>query len=365
MVVMIITNTPFKEQVIIVGKEMVLAEQCKPYVRKGCSSFPYILHKAFNTCAYQKVFLFALCSQLFINCVSNNNEIERIDLIELASAFKQKEDVHVDLSYLIEEEIEYVKLKTPDSLIINENYLQIYVDENDIILIGFRQIYLFERKGGNFIREISCFGKGPGEYSFTAHNNSYDYSRKLILAGQWDWKKYFEYNLDGQVISNLDFTCLHLGSFSDHIVHAIDDVYVAFYNNWPNNNQLRLNLVDNDCNILKTYYHFTIIKEEPKSIVSGLSIFYKFQNELMFYEKFCDTIYHVSRNCLSARFVIDMGKYALPYEKQFDPDFFMGGESSRYFYIKNLQESKNYIFITFSHDNYWFWQAVYDKKTKK
>jgi len=168
----------------------------------------------------------------------------------------------------------------------------------------------------------------------------------------------------GEVIANLNFACPEDRDLSSQANHLKDSIYVVYYSNQIDENQQRLRLIDTQCNILKTYYHAFKIENEPRAFATGLSTFYKYQGNLIFFEEYCDTLFHITKKRLIPRFVFDMGEFAPPYEKQFDLNYLRGEGRKNDFHINKLFESTRYLFIRFSYNGYWFWQAVYEKTEK-
>ncbi len=310
-----------------------------------------------------KISFLIFLTYLSVQCSSKNEDNTDVQVVDLAGAYKQQKQSSAGISFFSDSEIEYIQLRAPEEIIINEDFLRVYADKEFIILIGYKQMFLFDRKSGEFIREIGQFGKGPYEYRATLHNNTYDYSRKVLIARQWNRKIFIEYNVKGEVMANPSFTCPEIGFFMGQPNHFKDSIYVLYYSKMPENNHQRLKLIDTQCNIMKTYNR-AIRSEDGSRAIIGFSVFYKHQDDLMFFEEYCDTLFQVTEENLIQRFVFGLGEFEPSYEKQFDSGYLTGDERKKDFHINNLFESKRYLFIRFSYDEYGFWQAVYDKKKK-
>jgi hypothetical protein len=87
--------------------------------------------------------------------------------------------------------------------------------------------------------------------------------------------------------------------------------------------------------------------------------FYKLNNQLFFCELFNDTIFHVTANSLTPKYIFNMGKYSAPYAMRTAANF----ESEKYFFLKGIFESSKYLFCTFS-VNKKTYTALYDKAKK-
>ena len=193
---------------------------------------------------FLKYILIFFTTQLIVQCEIRNKGQGDIEIVDLATAVKQQMKSSLQLSLLSEKQIEYIQLETPGEININEEFLRVYADSDIIVLIGFRQIYLFNRRSGGFIREIGQFGKGPNEYSATSHHSAYDYSRKSILVYQWDRNKFIEYNIKGKIIRKLNFSSPTVGEFNGQVNHLESNIYAAYYNNYKSNDGKRLGIID-------------------------------------------------------------------------------------------------------------------------
>ena len=77
---------------------------------------------------------------------------------------------------------EYIPLETNDSCLIR-NGATFYATDDYIVSIARRQIYLFDRRTGRFVREIGKAGEGPNDYLMVTRVLPVDNERKTIAAG--------------------------------------------------------------------------------------------------------------------------------------------------------------------------------------
>ncbi|MFW5872844.1 MAG: 6-bladed beta-propeller, partial [bacterium] len=293
-----------------------------------------------------------LCLILFILYPGCKNQKYKPEIttpgINIEDAFIQNRFIR--LSEFVYDNIEYVPLETGENII--DGSPRIYTLNNQILVFAFRQIFLFNRGNGNFIREIGKFDRGPGGYMATRFTFPFDPIRNTCFAIGWD-RSYIEYSLEGDILRKIIRP-----EGSTAIATMNDSTYVAYIRNFSGNEERRLVVFDNE-DIIKTFPNYKIV--EPLTVFTGgdNGWFYRFREELCFFEAFNDTIYCVTENDLIPRYVLQMGKYAPPYEKQNVLDF---SELQKYFRVKKIFESQNHLLFEVYHDNSSF-QGVYNKET--
>ena len=101
---------------------------------------------------------------LAVNCSTSENNLENKEdgpiIIKLMEAFEGNEIQNISQ---FGSKIEYVQLETNSRSLIAGN-AKVYVDDLYIRTVAFRQILLFERKSGRFIKELSHYGNDPSGY---------------------------------------------------------------------------------------------------------------------------------------------------------------------------------------------------------
>lgn len=293
-----------------------------------------------------------LCLILFIlypGCKNKENQPEiNTPEIKIEDAFTQNRFIR--LSEFVDGNIEYIPLETGENII--DGSPRIYTSNNKILAFAFRQIFLFNRGNGNFIRKIGEFDRGPGGYMATGFNFPYDPLRNTCFAIGWD-RSNIQYSLENDLIGKVNRP-----EGGTAIATLDDSTYVAYIRNLSGHEERRLVVFNNE-DILNTFPNYKIA--EPLTIVSGgdNGWFYRFREELCFFESFNDTIYSITENDLIPKYVIQMGNYAPPYEKQNRLDFY---ELQEYFRVTKIFESQNYLLFEFYHDNSSF-QGVHNKET--
>ena len=261
------------------------------------------------------------------------------------------------LKFFATDSIEYLKLSTPSDISINESFLRLYADGNNIILIGFRQMYVFDRMSGQLKHEIGTVGRGPEEYEKTLHYNAYDEKRKVITAGKQGSQSLIEYNINGGVVNEINFT----QQVGDVVTHFDDDIYVTYMQNWFGNNMPRIKLLNELSKEINIFYHHIKLESEPKRSGTKKGKFYKFDERLMFFEEYLDTLYQITKDKMVPRYYLSMGQFAPKYMDQFDLNYRKSGRMDGNIHMVVMFESARYIFMRYVYNQYWYWHAVYDK----
>ncbi len=100
------------------------------------------------------IFIAGQCTSIF--CQQN-------PVLDLSSAIEHPENI--TLSDFVES-ITYIPLATTYDCLIDKNP-KVYVTKEYIVTITTYRCLVFNRKNGEFIREIGHYGRGPGEYQST------------------------------------------------------------------------------------------------------------------------------------------------------------------------------------------------------
>ena len=128
---------------------------------------------------------FLLCCLL-----THSIQVDEPPDVDLFAAYNSKSQL---LLSEFAERVEYVVLETGTHPI--DKGLKVYISGNYLVCIAFRQIYLFDRQSGKFIREISRYGRGPDEYQATLF---FDGKTQRVIVIEFGGNLY-EFNLDGRM----------------------------------------------------------------------------------------------------------------------------------------------------------------------
>ena len=146
-----------------------------------------------------KFIFVALITSLFISQSSSQNKSDEVITIPVKEAIDEGKN-DLTLSSFVEDDIEYIQLETNAFCPINKN-LRLFLNDSVIIAIAEKQIFLFDRNTGKFIREIGHVGKDPHGYSETIFSKPYSESKNTILTRGWLPNSFMEYDLSGKFIS--------------------------------------------------------------------------------------------------------------------------------------------------------------------
>ena len=102
-------------------------------------------------------YIFYLLCFLLFSC----NKAKQSDLLEIPVDIDKNDSIPLSE---IAEEITAIRLELTDKSLINPNkILRIFITEEEVIIIEWTKILVFN-KDGKFIRSIGSLGQGPGEY---------------------------------------------------------------------------------------------------------------------------------------------------------------------------------------------------------
>ena len=314
--------------------------------------------------------IFLLCLFLLAACRQQKKEYE----IDLEFAYSSRSQLM--LSEFVEH-LEYVVLETKGNPI--DRDLKVYTSEKYLICIAFRQIYLFDRQTGHFIREIGKFGRGPGEYLATRY---FDSNTQFVYASG-NGLNLLEYDLNGRVIRSIllpqkEIVTQREGDFfSDQWILTnnifLDKNTIVYYNeNLVGDAKDRLLIVGENGNVINIFANSnSFIQQNLSFTFGGSSLFYHHNGDTFFFENCVDTIYRVTKDKLIPHFNLRMGRYKPPYEKKgLLPLPRENPLRTQYFIFNNIGESYRFLFFNFFHQTnpmnprYSFF-GFYDKKSGK
>jgi len=279
----------------------------------------------------------------FTNCTNTAKKVEisieseeGIKVIDIMGGLSENQKINLST---VASGIEYCVLETNEKCLVSDQ-MNFYCTKDYIVTIGMAGSndvsYVFERKTGNFVRQISRYGQGSGEYTETI-SSFWDGDNEQICL--WGNMQYQFYNLDG--------TLSHKARRFKHSINnfiSYNDFYVGFVSNPFGNSKTRIAFYD------KTGVLFDSIPEyrtwsRTQSWYAG-SIdgwIYLFRNDLFYKDIYCDTVYQIKDFTLLPRYVFDTGGKTIPYKIQ---------EGGRYDFIASLSNNgiavdryENYIYL--------------------
>ncbi len=275
---------------------------------------------------------------LIFGCVKH----ETIMSIPIKNAFLDQKMIYLSG---LSEQIEYVSLETLPQCVIGES-LRVFADNELIIAIAFRQMYVFDRRTGKFIREIGRFGNHPFEYTITKHILPYSEKFRTLYCNNYNIRDLYEYDLDG----NIRRTIFHPPNMAIANSVIMDyNLFVGYVENISGNAPFKLVLFSDKGDTLKTYPNKNRIISSDSFYSSSLNaLFYRKGEDIYFFENCLDTIYKVSIESLTPYCRFDMDNFRPSYhrKKEIQKNYH---ELSKYFEITNIVESNRFITWGFWH----------------
>jgi hypothetical protein len=306
-----------------------------------------------------KFIFVALVTSLFISQSSSQNKSDEVITIPIKETIDEGKN-DLTLSSFVEDDIEYIQLETNAFCPISKN-LRLFLNDTVIIAIAQKQIFLFERNTGKFIREIGHVGKDPHGYSETIYSQPYSEVKNTIIAKGWLPNSFLEYDLSGKFISK---KTLITSEAITSISNFNNSTEIGYVWNLDGKNKKKLIVFNSDGKEISSFpqnrsFEYDMNKHGIE-VLHWEGWFYSFKNQINFYELFTDTIYAITSERLNPRYVLSYGKYQVPYELRNTKNFY--SNHSEYYFINSLFESKRYLFFTFICDKNYY-TGIYDKNT--
>ena len=300
------------------------------------------------------LFLCINCTQPAKKVEVTNDDVRTIDIISNIANTKK-----INLS-TIASGIEYCMLETDDKCLIA--YKNIHCS-GDYFVSMENYCYVFERKTGNFVRQISDRGQGPDDYQRVLDVLESN-KGQICLEGNG---QYLFFNLDG--------TLLHkIKKFQANVSFgfvAYNDLYVGGVTNTRGNSTIRIAFLDNKTGELidsiPNHRSYNRAEGIPRNVSTDF-FFYTFNNSLHYKDIYCDTLYQIKDFSLQSRYIFDTGDRTVPYalqvEGRIDVRAAMRGRDydryARYIVINQTHESAKFLYFTFDY-RVMLYPAIYDK----
>jgi len=307
-----------------------------------------------------KIFVSTLIAILvFHNLFGQEENKSQVTVIDLEKHFSRQEEI--PLSKFVDK-IKYIPLETNPQALIG-NLIVNYEVTSDYVIVrqsttGKRQILLFSRETGKFIREIGNQGRGPGEFSmpgFLPYNPikkelyALNYSRDILvydLSGNYIDIIKVPYLPDPKMVKPTNVPELFTKSFLQFYEILYPDIFVGYFQNFSGWENKKIILLTKE-RVLKIFPNYlTWNRGKGDGFMyppGGFAKFYKWDNKVNFLEIFCDTLYEVTKDRLIPRYYFDAGPYKAEYSKQVE----VASKWYDYYFMSEIKENKNYIFIQF------------------
>jgi hypothetical protein len=222
------------------------------------------------------------------------------------------------------ENLEYVKLQTSPECFIGSNP-DIKVTKDFIIVTTIRNCLAFDRRSGNFIREIGHYGKGPGEYQST--RGVFNELSLVYYFSGWNGNL-LRYSLAGVFQGTVKIPEYNEGfkapSFPDVYSYLDEKTLVCNFAIFSGTEDKSIMIFRDDGDVIKTFPNKEVLKTKQKIVyISKETKFHRFNNNLYFQNRYNDTVFKLTQNQIIPYMVLFRGKYRpsfasrwLPFEKQ-------------------------------------------------
>ena len=265
----------------------------------------------------------ALCL-LFTNCTNTVKKVEDGDVKVIDIIGNIHKNRKVTLS-TIASNIEYHALETDEKCLITP-LMNIHCLQDYIIAIGLQNVnysvcYVFDRKTGAFIRQISRPGQGPDEYLDVCDVFSYG---DTILISADNGKDLLLFNIDGTLSHKAKRT---EPSIKGSIVYK--DFHVSSGYGSGERITPRVYFSDRTGELVDSIPEYRALGMTRKNNFGSGTWLYVFHDNLYYKDWYCDTLYHKTY-ALHPRYIFDTGNLTPPYKIQQEL------RSGRYDYIAGL-----------------------------
>jgi len=300
----------------------------------------------------------------------------------------------IPMSRLFNDYIEYVPLNTNEFCSM-EKRASYYLTSQYIIGVNtFKDAYLFDRKTGDYIKQISKEGTGEneyrrfpiGSYGFDEKNNIlyfHDLNQWKGFAIQGDKKvtkitmpKYSNQVLTlpkevgGAIRQENDISLnknndWHKGEIHNPYPYG-NDKYIGYVNNTTGDVAVSLVIFDKQGQVLKYFPNSHKYVKTSKMNPLYYGKFYDYHNRVYFMETYGDTLFAVYPDRIEPHIVFNMGDKKISYEEAVENVTYTYGRYD----IQLVKETNSYVFFTYNvcwgaADNTVLVCGYYDKNLKK
>ena len=218
-----------------------------------------------------------------------------------------------------------VSLETHEDAFLKKNCTFYLTDKYIIAVELFQGAYLFDRKTGAFIREVSSFGQGPDQYTgyifpkcgFDEKNNTLFVGTSVSTGKLWKC-----INIETNKIESTIKTPVPKNSNGVSPAYAPwlikNNTYVSFCNNRTGKDKIRLIVYNKAGTIIKTYPNYLQYeKENLNNFPSNNGIFYYYNSSTYFKEwHYNDTVFRVDEKSMTPHLIFKLGNKQPSYKLQ-------------------------------------------------
>jgi len=285
---------------------------------------------------------------IIFGCSTQNNENESLNTINLEEIITKEQIIPLS-SYA--NDIEYVPLETKDECLISV-IEKLYITDEYILISSDKNLFLFQRNSGKFIRKIGTIGKGPEEYSSPAGNFLNPYNNKIYTYGSYLRNIVKVFSLEGEYIESFSTPEINekVSMKNYPISEFIDSsTFIGYIENSTGNISKRIVIFTKQAE-KASYPQYN---KWPSDHIVWLQrpIFFSWGNNLSFKEKSNDTVFYITPERLIPRFVMHTGKWTHPYSFSTEELQEEGENPKDYLYITNMFENEEFLFFYLVYKN--------------
>lgn len=289
----------------------------------------------------------------------------------------QMEEGEIPLSRLVSK-IEYIPLELTKECPLNKA-AHFYITSQYIIGVNFgKHIYLFDRKDGHFVKEVSRHGYGPDDYFSTLGQCTFDYKRHVLYVNCINTWRGLDI-LTGKCVERIlkpsrryKEEGLYQGAINNPYLYK-NKYYIGFNNNTTGKIKDKILFFDKEGKVLKSFPNTSFYEQTSLDMPFNPGLFYEHKDEVYLLPgaQNPDTVFHIKDDNLYPHILFKLGneKAKVKYEttKEIGISYTYEKENDK-IDVFFVEETDRYIFFNFSTGGAFNSTAscgYYDKRTKK
>lgn len=277
-----------------------------------------------------------ILSAILISCKNSKTQIKsQLVTFDLK---KLPDQTILKLSDLGVTDIQYIPLETNGQSVI-PRIQKIIMSRDYFLTQAFTNINMF-RYDGSFVTKIGIVGRGPNEFT-VAHDVDINLKDESIyLVDGWQ-QKYLVYSKNGEFIR----TFKNPFRAAVNIRFTEDGILCYNFNNMGEIEN-SFNLIDTTGKIIKSFSNkYSWKRNAPTLAFQGENIFYRYNNQLIKKEMYCDTLYVYNDKGFEPYLIIDEGKLRITPSVRTESD--VNSITQNFINPMNLFEFSDYIYYEF------------------
>lgn len=287
------------------------------------------------------VAIFVLISLTFCFAFRANNNNKDLIVIPLAKQISQLKEIKC--SQFIDE-FEYIQLETNEKCLIDDNP-NVLALKDFILIYQIKYCFVFDRKSGKFLNEISHYGRGPGEYNSSLE--AYNYEKSTLYSRGWN-NNMMMFSLTGNYLGSflipdqrggLDASPSMIFQFSS----LPNSLIVGYSTNIVGSEKKLLSVFNQKGETTEVFPNKNILPKQNMTLNLLEAHFYQFNNETYFKEWYTDTLFKVTEKELIPHIIFKMDEFTVPYSSKW-----WSGEKkikANYVVINKVFENSGYVIL--------------------